>query len=66
MGPSLFHINLNPSQNFQTMFLLAKLLPMVKISAKFDHIWGVRVQNPPKKSRFMDAESVRKTLKFLT
>ena len=49
LGPSLVHKNLNPSNFFQTMFLFPRVLPLVK---------------PPKKGYFMDAESVRKTLKI--
>ena len=40
LGPSLFHENLNPSKNFQTMLLFARVLPLVRISAILDHIWG--------------------------
>ena len=49
LRPSLVHKNLNPSNFFQTMFLFPRVLPLVK---------------PPKKGYFMDAESVRKTLKI--
>ena len=36
----------------------------MKTSAKSDNIGGVRTQKPPKKDHFMDAKSVRKTLKI--
>ena len=42
LGPSLFHKNLNPSKTFQAMFLFPRVLPLVRISAILDHIWGVR------------------------
>ena len=45
---------------FQTTFLLPEVLPLVKISAKLDHILGVRLQKPPEKGHFMYGESVRK------
>ena len=44
LGPSLFHKNSNPSKNFQTMFLFARVLPLVGISAILDHIWGIKGQ----------------------
>ena len=40
LGPSLFRENLNPSNFFQTMFLLTRVLPLVRISAILDYIWG--------------------------
>ena len=45
---------------FQATFLLPEVLPLVKISAKLDHIFGVRLQKPLEKGHFMYAESVRK------
>ena len=36
----------------------------MRISAKLDHIRGIRAQKPPKKGYFVDAESVRKTLEI--
>ena len=59
LGPSLFHKYSNPSKNFQTVFLFARVLPLVKNSAILDHVGGVRAQKPPKKDYFVDAESVR-------
>ena len=56
LDPSLFHNNSNPSKNFLTIFLFALVLPLVIIL--------VKTQKPPKKSHFVDAESVSKTLKI--
>ena len=38
LGPSLFHKNSNPSKYFQTMFLFARVLPLVRIPANLDKI----------------------------
>ena len=51
-GPSLFHKYLNPSKNFQTVFLLARVLPLVWISAIMDYIGGVRAQKTSQKWLF--------------
>ena len=48
LGPSFFHKNSDPSKILQTMFLFAKVLPLVKISARLDHIFGSK---GPKTSR---------------
>ena len=48
LGPSFFYKNSDPSKIFQTMFLFAKVLPLVKISARLDHIFGSK---GPKTSR---------------
>ena len=40
LGPSLFYKNSNPSKTFQSIFLFARALPLVGISAKLDHTWG--------------------------
>ena len=64
LGPSLFHKCSNPSKMFQTVFLLDTLLPLVRILAILDHIGGLRAQKPPKKSYFVDAEPVCKTLEI--
>ena len=42
------------------MFLFARELLLIRISAIFDHIWESKAQNPPKKREY--AESVYKTL----
>ena len=47
LGPSIFHKYSNPSKNFQTVFLFARVLPLVRISVILDHIGGVRTQKPP-------------------
>ena len=44
------------------MFLFARLLPHLGISAILYYIGGVRAQTPLKKGYFKDVESVRKTL----
>ena len=49
---------------FQTIFLLARVLPLMRISAILNHIGGVRAQKPTKKGYLVDAESVRKTLEI--
>ena len=64
LGPHLFHKYSNPSKNFQTVFLLARVLPLVKISAILTHTEGVRAQKPTEKYYFVDAEAIRKTLKI--
>ena len=64
LGPSLFYENSNYSHFFQTMFLLARVLPLVRISEYWTIFGGVRAQNTPKKNHFMDAKSLRKTLKL--
>ena len=40
LGPSLFHESLNPSSFFQTMFLCARIVPLVRISTTLNHICG--------------------------
>ena len=64
VGLPLFHKYSNPSKNFQTVFLFARVLPLVRISAILDHIGGVRTQKPSWKGYFVDAESVRKMLEI--
>ena len=63
LGPSLFHENINLSIFFQTMLLFDTVLPLVRISAISDHVWGSKGPKTSEKSYFMDAELVRKTLK---
>ena len=47
LGLPLFHKNLNPSKNVHTMFLLARVLPLVRISVILDpYFEGVRAQKP--------------------
>ena len=57
---SLFHKYLNSSKNFQTLFLLASVLPLVRILAILDHIGGAKAQKPIK-GLFRGAESVRQS-----
>ena len=67
LGPPRFHKYSNPSKISQTVFLFARVLPLVRMLAILNHIVGVRAQKSLKKGYFVDAESVRKTLwKFLT
>ena len=46
LGPPLFHKYSNPSKSFQTVFLFARVIPLVRILAILDHIGGVRTQKP--------------------
>ena len=62
LGPPLFHKYSNPSKISQIMFLFARVLPQVRISAILDHLEEVRAQKPPKKGYFVDAELVLKML----
>ena len=61
---SLFQENSDPSNVFQTNFLFARILPLVRIAAMLHHIWGIKGPKPPKKGHFIDAGKVRKTLKI--
>ena len=60
---ALFHKNSNPSKMFQTNFLFARVLPLVRISAILEYIWGSKGPNISQKE-LLNAESVRKTLKM--
>ena len=42
LGPSLVHKYSNPSKNFQTVFLFARVLSPVRLSIILDHIGGTR------------------------
>ena len=46
-------------KNFQTVFLFAGILLLLRISAILDYTGGIRAQKPPKKGYFVNAESVR-------
>ena len=48
------------------MFLFARVLQLVIISAKLDHIWGGKGRKTSQNDHFIDAESVRKTFKLAT
>ena len=63
LDPSVFHKYSNPSKNSQTVFLLARVVPLVRISAILDYTGGVRAQKPPKKGYFVDDEWLSKMLK---
>ena len=49
LGPYLFHKYSNPSKISQTVFLFARVPPLVRILTIFDHTGEVRTQKPPKK-----------------
>ena len=63
LGPSHSRKYSNFSKILQALFLSAKVLPLVYILANLDHFLGSKGPKPPKKSHFMDADLVRKTLK---
>ena len=65
LGPSPFHKYSHPSKNFPSVFLFARVLPLVTILAILDCTGGVRAQKPPKNGYFVNAELVRKTLEIL-
>ena len=50
LGLFLFYENSNPSYFFQTMFLFPRILPLVRILAMLDLIWGSKGQNATKKA----------------
>ena len=52
LGPSLFHENSSPSNFFQLMFLLARVLLLVRISTILDHIWGSKGPKTSQKGSF--------------
>ena len=60
LGPLVFHRSSNPSKTFQTMFLF----PLVGGFGPF--IWESKGPKSPNKRNFMDAESVRKTLDYVS
>ena len=59
---SLFYKYLNSSKNFQTLFLFASVLPLVKILAILDHIGGAKAQKPLKKGSFVVLNRYAKAL----
>ena len=64
--PSLFHKNSNSPRIFQTMFLFATVLPLVRVSVILDpYFGGVRALKPPKKGHFVDAEYGRQNFQNL-
>ena len=42
VGPKVQILGQILQKNFQTLFLLARLLLLVKTSAKLDYIWGIK------------------------
>ena len=52
VGLPLFHKYSNPSKNFQTVFLFARALPVVRISAMLDHIWESKGPKASQKEPF--------------
>ena len=62
LSPFLFHKYSNPSKKFQTVFLFARVLPLLRISAILDHIWRVRTQKTSQKGQFRGCWTVRKIL----
>ena len=52
-------------KNFQTYFLLARLLHLVRILATLDYIWGSKGPKTSQKGP-LDLESVRKTFDLTT
>ena len=64
LGQLLFYENSNPSSSFQCFCLLEYYL-WWEFRQCSTIVGGIRAQNPPQKGHFMDAESVRKTLKTL-
>ena len=51
-------------KNFQTVFLVARVLPLLNILGILEYIGGIKAQKPPRKGYFGDAKSVRKTLEI--
>ena len=64
LSPSLFHIYSSPSKIFETVFLLSRLLPLLRIPTILYHIGGVKAKKPPKKGYFVEAELVHKILEM--
>ena len=63
LGPSLFHECLNPSSFFNQWFCLLEYYLWWEFRQYWTIFGRANAQKPPKKGYFMDAESVRKTLK---
>ena len=64
LGLSHFHENLNPSKSFQRMLLFARVLPLVRISAKCDQIWGSKYPKTFQKALLHKCSIGTKTLKI--
>ena len=52
LGTSIFHENLSTLNFYQTMFLFARVLPLVRISAILDHNWGSKGPKTSQKEPF--------------
>ena len=52
LGPSLFHENSHPSSFFQTMFLFARVLPLIRNSTILNHICGSKGPETSQKEPF--------------
>ena len=65
LGLSLFYENSKASKTFQTMFLFARVLPLVRISAILDYIWGIKGSKSFWKDHFVNVESVHKMILYL-
>ena len=52
LGPSFLHKNSNLLTTFQTMFLFERVLPLVRISAILDYIWGSKGPKTSQKESF--------------
>ena len=64
LSPSLFHMYSNLSKIFETVFLLSRLLPLLRIPTILYRIGEVEAKKPPKKGYFVDAELVHKILEM--
>ena len=63
--PSIY-IKIKIFEGFFKQYFSHWRLPLVKISARLNNVWGVRAQKILKKGDFMDAESMQKTFNFTT
>ena len=61
LGPSLFYENSNYSDFFQTMFLLARVIPGENFGI-LDHIWGSKGSKSSQKEPFHGCEIVTQNL----
>ena len=52
LGTSIFHENLSTLNFYQTMFLFARVLPLVRISAILDHNWRSKGPKTSQKEPF--------------
>ena len=59
----LFFMKTRILYSFLNNLFVARVLPLVRILTILNHIWGSKSPKTSQKCHFMDAESVRKTLK---